>query len=192
MSRQQFRLLIAAPLVLTLCVFLRSAFQNRSDRVKVSGFVFLDDSPLTNADIFLMSDGSAGDVGDSAATSYISRSNDGGFYEIPDGVTPGNYRVVVRRLFVNADEATEPYQATDDIDSTQMQMMLAAKAEREQRRPGRRTVKNPVQQLPTIYSQAAETILRITVPDSGNQTADLYLSLQNTKRVASENAGHRN
>jgi len=186
MSKQQFRFLIAAPIILLLSLLIRNSLHDDSATAQVSGFIFLDDGPLTNADIFLVSDD------DLVPRSYSGHSNDGGYYEIVDGVPPGNYRVVVKRLFADAHEASEPHQAIDDIDATQMQIMLAAKAEREPRGSRRTVVKNAVQQLPDVYSKADQTVLRMTVTKDGNDAADLYLSLQGSEKLAETNSVRRN
>lgn len=176
MLKNHFWFAVAAPVVLLVSLAIRLSGHAETARSEVSGFVFLDNAPLTNAEIFLVCENSSG-----SNSSYFGHSNDGGHYEIVNGVPPGNYRVIVKRLMSNVQDASEPHHAVDDIDPGQMQAMLAARHDREQRsgsRSHRSTRTESTQQLPDEYSRVEQTVLRLSVPEGGLQTADLYLSMQ--------------
>src|SRR6056297_240609 len=132
MHRSHFWFAVAAPVVLLISFAIRLSGSSDAAASKVSGFVFLDDAPLTNADIFLVREGS-----DDSSQSYFGQSNDGGHYSIMNSVPPGTYRVVVKRLMSSVQDASEPHQAVDDIDPGQMQVMLAARQDRERRSTSR-------------------------------------------------------
>lgn len=175
MHRSHFWFAVAAPVVLLISFAIRLSGSSDAAASKVSGFVFLDDAPLTNADIFLVREGS-----DDSGQSYFGQSNDGGHYSIMNSVPPGTYRVVVKRLMSSVQDASEPHQAVDNIDPGQMQVMLAARQDRERRsmsRSYRSASRSSTRQLPNEYSRADQTVLRLSVPEGGIETADLYLSL---------------
>jgi len=156
----------------------------------VGGFVFFDDQPLGNADVFFVPEELGG-----PAKSYIGKSNGGGFYEVPRGVPAGDYRVVIRAAIGNVDDISAGLADEAEIDSTQQLMMAEAKSNRVSRSSHRRRQTNVAQAtlatLPDIYSSAAGTILRIRVPAEGTDTADLYLWSDLCEVIASELPANR-
>lgn len=186
MLKNHFWFAVAAPVVLLISFAIRLSGSSETPRSEVSGFVFLDNAPLTNADIFLVREDSS-----DSNSSYFGQSNDGGHYEIVNGVPAGNYRVIVKRLMSSVQDASEPHHAVDDIDAGQMQAMLSARQDREQRsrsRSHRSARTSTAQQLPDEYSRAEQTVLRLNVPEGGIQTADLYLSMDPRQTAQRTNA----
>lgn len=155
--------------------------QSGSDPV-VGGFVFFDDLPLSNADVFFIPEESSGQ-----STSYIGTANGGGYYEVAGGVPAGDYRVLVRAAIGNTDDATPTPEGFSEIDGMQQLMMSEAKSQRDAR-PGRRRrrASQAMVSLPEIYSSAAYTILRVRVPEEGTETADMYLWSDLCEVIASE------
>lgn len=147
----------------------------------VGGFVFFDDRPLGNADVFFVPEET-----NQQSKSYIGKANGGGFYEVPSGVPAGDYRVVIRAALGNDDESAVPEDSAE-IDSMQQLMMAEAKSNRAARGSHRRRRTDvALTTLPDIYSSAAYTILRVRVPDEGTETADLYLWSDLCEVIASE------
>ena len=64
-----------------------------SAEVGVSAFVVQDNSPLMGADVFFI----CGEAGE-RATSRYGRSNIAGEYRMLNGVKPGVYRVVIKKI----------------------------------------------------------------------------------------------
>jgi hypothetical protein len=160
--------------------------------VPVSGFVVLDGLPLGDADIFFVSE-----AGNAPVSSFVGRSDSVGEYHFSKGLTPGEYRVVVRKL-VGPNIAQFGDQPESDIDSVQLEARMAAQAEQPNSSIGKRTSSAQVasidsgglQPLPSKYSSAKDTILRVVVPPEGTDHADLFLSLESTDRLAAAPASN--
>lgn len=154
--------------------------------VPVSGFVVLDGLPLGDADIFFVSD-----AGNAAVSSFVGRSDSVGEYRFHEGLTPGEYRVVVRKL-VGPNVAQFGDQPESDIDSVQMEARMAAQAERDDSSIAKKTqsvhvtsiVSSGLKPLPSKYSSAEDTVLRVIVPPEGTSHADLFLFLESPDRLA--------
>jgi len=160
-----------------------------SERTVVEGFLFLDEQPLANADLFFVADS---DDSAAALPSYISKANAGGYYEVPGGLPPGDYRVVVRACMPADGELTDDMTRLEELDSAQQMIMAEARAASSQKNSRRRTHRCPVstqsstpRSLPDLYSSAARTLLRVRVPDEGLVAADLYLSSELCEFIAS-------
>lgn len=150
---------------------------NKPEYPVVDGFVFFDNEPLSNADVFFVPNEPG-----ATAKSFIGRANECGFYTMPDGVPPGDYRVVVRGMIEHSNDTTTATEEAAEVDDMQHLMMTEARSSRDARparRRGHRNVsektKRGIETLPEVYSSAAYTILRVRISDQDVEPTDLYL-----------------
>ena len=171
--------------VLSIVFVLTSQNRTTAGCVYVSGTVFIDESPLSDADVFLVP------VSPTAKTkSYRGHSNTSGEYEVVGGLPPGEYRVVVRRLAVTpAAHGGVTYQP-GEIDEGQMAaMMSAAETRNQQQQQTRAKTASVNSEVPASYGSAQLTNLRVKIPDSGCSDADLHLASSGESRLASGEGG---
>lgn len=145
-----------------LCVLVLVACDSgcaRKNLAPVVGAVLLDDQPLPDARVSLVPPDGAGApaqaMTDEAGRFTIVTHGEG------NGAAPGEYRVVITKL-----EATrgQPAPTTDD----QMQAMVKAQEEKAKHPlPAARSL------VPVIYTDAARTPLRVTVPTEAPVTLRL-------------------
>lgn len=154
---------------------------------RLRGGVFLDGRPLAQADLFFIDDNAL-----NPATRSFARTNAEGRYEITKPLSPGVYRVVVRRLlgesFEPASNQTEGESAIDDAQLEARLSALELKDRRQQREAARQTsVISRLRQLPGIYSSPVDTVLRVRIPEYGSAEFDLHLSWGGIDRIADGN-----
>ncbi|MGB4708571.1 MAG: hypothetical protein WBH50_20195 [Fuerstiella sp.] len=188
MQTRSFYCAVLTP-VLLVAGWVSYTFLKPADKyVPVSGFVVLDGTPLVDADIFFVSQNSGKSV-----TSRFGKSNDIGVYQILDGVEPGEYRVVVKKLLGEGTSEFGVERTETDMDDGQMAARMDANAGGSRQAAAaavsagaKLTALNSgkLKSLPEIYSSAEYTILRVTVPSKGTSAADLFLDSEVTEQVA--------
>lgn len=175
MSKRNFSLLAAAFVVFVMAI----GIQIRQPDC-VSGVVFLDGQPLTQADVFLVGIESSND----AARSF-ARTDNSGHFEVTKPLPPGEYKVVVRRLIGDSVESLLTLTADEYIiDPTQEEARTNALNDQHRSEHKTASVLVPLQQLPEIYSSPEHTVIRMRVPQSDSNAADIHLSLADSNRVA--------
>ena len=155
----------------------------------VTGGVFLDGEPLSQADLFIV-----GNEATNSATRTFTRTDLSGRFEITTAMPPGEYRVVVKRLIGDS-----PYsvllmtQGESQVDVAQEEFRTRAlnDTERIHGADGNRSTTPTLRQLPEIYSSPEHTVLRLHVPTSGPVATDLHLSLDGSQRIAAQQESQR-
>lgn len=176
MNNRKFRWITVASISLLVCSFVLLS-GNKPDHPVVDGFVFFDNEPLPNAEVFFVPNEPG-----TTAKSFIGRANGCGFYTMPDGVPPGDYRVVVRGVIERPGDTAPAVEQMAEVDDMQHLMMTQARSNRDARparRHGRQNAskgtKRRIETLPEVYSSAAYTILRVRISNQDSEPADLYL-----------------
>lgn len=158
-----------------------------NEPVEVAGIVYLDGQPLPDAEVFFVEDAEGALQADDSPQRAHGRTNETGRYELISGVMPGSYRVVVRALVGGDQQSLVPGFGSDGLDIAQLEaassvVEVAEQTARYGYQSRRRLSLATPKPLPSVYSSAEETVLRIGVPDDGIENADFQLSLE---RVAS-------
>ena len=174
MSKQKILICIAAVVVVAL-----ACGKALNPAAAVTGSVFLDGQPLTEADLFLV-----GNETSNGATRSFSRTDSTGHFQIVNDLPPGEYRVVVRRLIGESPELYLLMTHGDfTVDLAQHEARISALGDAAQRQePGPQTDSDAsgttsLRQLPGIYSSPEQTVLRLQIPKSGVASVDLHLSI---------------
>lgn len=182
-SSQSFLTLSVIGTVLSIVFVLTSQTGNLEGCVNASGTVYIDQTPLSDADIFLVP------VAVSAKTkSYRGHSNSSGEYEVSGGLPPGEYRVVVRCLVVAPSASGGVTYQPGEIDEGQMAAMMSAaemRSQKQQQQTSRTQTASVNSIVPESYGSAQLTSLRVTIPESGSSNADLHLIGASSSRLAS-------
>lgn len=174
MSKRKVSFCIAAVVVVAL------AFGKAlNPAAAVTGSVFLDGQPLTEADLFLV-----GNETSNGATRSFSRTDSTGHFQIVNDLPPGEYRVVVRRLIGESSDFYLLMTHGDfTVDLAQHEARLSALCDASQRQklspqtdPDTSGTAS-LRQLPGIYSSPEQTVLRLQIPKSGVASVDLHLSI---------------
>ncbi|MEZ6124544.1 MAG: carboxypeptidase-like regulatory domain-containing protein [Planctomycetaceae bacterium] len=148
---------LAATAVLVLCVQFR---KDSSARVEVSGLLFFENQPVPQATLFFLPDNPA------AGRMLPAVTNDAGWYQVPEGLPPGTYRVAVKGFSERPADVSglDAGQQTARFDATQQ-----FGTRPDERRQGFRM-------LPEEFSSTTATQLHLTVPPEGSDSADLFLT----------------
>jgi hypothetical protein len=176
MSKQNVFLLATACVVFVMAI----GIQIRQS-ASVSGFVFLDGEPLTEADVFL--------VGNETSNSVVrsfTRTDTSGRFEVTKGLPPGEYKVIVRRLIGDSVESLLLLTADEFvIDPTQEEARTNALSDKHRSVQQEASILTPLQQLPEIYSSPEHTIIRMHLPRTDANAANIHLSLTDSNHIAS-------
>ncbi len=172
--------IVCAAFVVAVFFAAKSYFQDNLLR----GGVFLDGQPLAQADMFFIDDNAL-----NPATRSFARTDAAGRYETSKPLSPGVYRVVVRRLLGQSpDSALQLTEGESAMDEAQQEARVSAmdlQARRQRREATRQaSIAVPWRQLPEIYSSPKLTELRVCIPESGPAVFDLHLSLGSIDRIA--------
>ena len=179
MSKQNLSLLAAACIVFVIAI----GIQIRQPDC-VSGIVFLDGQPLTQADVFLVGN----DSSNINARSF-ARTDNSGHFEVTRPLPPGEYKVVVRRLIGDSVESVLLLTADEYIiDPTQEEARTNASNDRHRDDPQTVSTLTPLHQLPEIYSSPEHSIIRLRVPSTEADAANIQLSLSAGNRIASNHS----
>jgi len=174
MSTRNLSLLAAAFIVFVIAI----GIQIRQPDC-VSGIVFLDGQPLSQADVFLVGNETSND----AARSF-ARTDNSGHFEVTKPLPPGEYKVVVRRLIGDSVESVLTLTADEYIiDPTQEEARTNALSDKHRSQHQTASVLPPLQQLPEIYSSPEHTVIRIRVPQPDPNAANIHLSLADSNRL---------
>ncbi len=149
------------PLGMTFCAVIAvgCGLNASPSMVPVSGQVWVDGSPLQNAEVHYFTDGQ----------SSSAKTDEEGKYELITGTQPG-----VNKVYVTKWEGDMSlFNPNEGLDAGQM---AAAAAVQPTTRKSRSNSKTPKQILPSRYSDPEKTELKIMVPESGLQEADLRLT----------------
>lgn len=175
MLKQNIFLLATAGVVFVMAI----GIQIRQSE-SVSGFVFLDGQPLTEADVFLVGN----ETSNSVARSF-ARTDTSGRFEVTKRLPPGDYKVIVRRLIGDSVESVLLLTADEFvIDPTQEEARTNALSDKHRSAQHAASVLTPLQQLPEIYSSPEHTILRMRWPRTDANAANIHLSLYDSNRNA--------
>jgi hypothetical protein len=175
MPKQNISLLVAACIVFVIAI----GIQIREPDC-VSGVVFLDGQPLTQADVFLVGN----ETSNSIARSF-ARTDNSGRFEVTKPLPPGEYKVIVRRLIGDSVESVLLLSADECvIDPTQEETRTNALSDKHRGENETASILAPLRQLPEIYSSPERTIIRMRVPHTGDDTANIHLSLANSNHIA--------
>ena len=175
MPKQNISLLVAACVVFVIAI----GIQMREPDC-VSGFVFLDGRPFTQADVFLVGNESSNSV-----ARRFARTDNSGHFKVTKPLPPGEYKLIVRRLI--GDSVESVLLRTGDefvIDSTQEETRTNALSGKHRAANQTASILTPLQQLPEIYSSPEHSIIRMRVPHTGGDTAHIHLSLASSNRIA--------
>ncbi len=180
MSTRNFSLLVAAFIVFVMAI----GIEIRQPDC-VSGTVFLDGQPLTQADVFLVGIAPSNDTARSFA-----RTDNSGHFEVTKPLPPGEYNVVVvRRLIGDSVESVLILTADEYIiDLTQEEARTNALSDKHRSEHQTVSVLTPLQQLPEIYSSPEHTVIRMRVPQPDANAANIHLSLADSNRIATNHA----
>ncbi len=176
MSKRTVSFCIAAVIVVVVVLVSGKAL---NPGAAVSGSVFLDGQPLTEADLFLV-----GNEASNGTTRSFSRTDSAGRFQIVNDLPPGEYRVVVRRLIGESPEFYLLMTHGDfTVDLAQQEARISAMgdtANRQELSPqtgSDASGTTALRQLPGIYSSPEQTVLRLQIPKSGVASVDLHLSI---------------
>ena len=176
MSKQFTSVLAAACLVFVIAIGIKI----RQPEC-VSGIVFLDGQPLSQADVFLMGN----ETSNSAARSF-ARTDNSGHFKITKPLPAGEYKVVVRRLIGDSVESVLLLTADEYvIDPTQEEARTNALRDRHSGENQTASILTPLKQLPDIYSSPKHTVIRLQVPHTNSDAEHIHLSLGDENRLAS-------
>jgi hypothetical protein len=174
MSKRKASFCIAAVVVVALA-FGKALYPAAA----LTGIVFLDGQPLTEADLFLV-----GNETSNGATRSFSRTDSAGHFQIVNDLPPGEYRVVVRRLIGESPELYLLMTHGDyTVDLAQHDARISATGDAARRHELSSQTGSDAQgttslrQLPGIYSSPEQTVLRLQIPKSGVASVDLHLSI---------------
>ena len=157
MSIRSISILFAACVVAVFFVA-KSYFQDDLLR----GGVFLDGQPLSQADLFFIDDNAL-----NPATRSFARTDVAGHYEITKPLSPGDYRVIVRRLIGQLARISTPYRLRASLPSIQPKwkpepMRFARQPDVRIEYSSSPYLNRPIAwQLPEIYSSPEHTVLRV-------------------------------
>lgn len=165
MSKRIISILAAACIVFVIAI----GIQIRQPDC-VSGIVFLDGQPLTQADVFLVGN----ETSNGPARSF-ARTDFSGRFEITKPLPAGEYKVVVRRLILDSGEFV--------IDPTQEEAKTTVLSDKHRTTHQTASILTPLQQLPGIYSSPEHTLIRIRVPQTESNAANLHLFLAHSNRI---------
>ena len=158
-----------------------------SGRVPVQGTVQLDGRPLVGADVILIPDAAMSEMAESSRTSLAASTDSLGHYQLPVGAVPGAYRVVVRGIIPSPVTREIVAAGEEPLDETQKATAAMSRTYSAQSHPRTRS-RNPQVSLPQQYSSVDHTVLRLVVPATGLENAELNLKLS---RMASDDAKSR-
>ncbi len=146
-------------MMLCALVLVGCGFNANSSMVPVSGKILVDGVPLQNAEVHFFTD----------EQSSSAKTDEEGNYELVTGTLPGLNKVYVTKW----EGDLSLFDPTEGLDAGQM---AAAAAVRPVGRRARTNSKTPKQVLPAKYSDPVKTELRVSVPESGLEGADLQLT----------------
>ena len=154
-------------------------FRSSDETVDVSGTVYVDGQPVAGATVFFLSNGTGSQGNEKPSGNVHGTTDDSGVYQLVSRIVPGKYRVVVRGMLNPGEAGALPGLGQDGVDAAQLEAAESAKEadERSQWRPVGRTKTSALRMIPDEFSNAELTVLRVDVPESGTESADLHLTV---------------